>query len=236
MEARELLLRQQREMQALLNGSEPEPEPEPFTPPLVEDMRTFLDLEAVAILSRFYAQVDPPKADPEHLKRTTDAMINMNPENWQLKFFRMQKKRYKTDPRDYTTEALAARVVEQARARGHDPLAGGPWPTPPPVALPAPQPGASLSVYLACPDDLTKTMKIAVLPLHDTEVLAAIRVAILGAENPDSIIPREFVFLADGDKVTAKQERKLSGATVRTKSSVFSAEPVVLVYFRLKLV
>ena len=264
-EARELLRRQQEEMKGMFRELEPEPEPAPAV--VEEDTRTFSNAEALGILQRFYAEVDPPKADAAHLKRTTDAMINMNggssSRNWQLKFFKLQAKRYKVDPRHYTLEAVAARETAAARARyaAADPtstsraasraeaaaMAVPPPPTSPPLALPTEGGGATLSVYVAAGSSANKdrgggattaadtkdsrdssvrgqrrqhVMKVAVLPLSGTEKLSSIREAIValaasGSDNPDGIIPTDFVFLADGvDRVTAKQEKKLTAEAI----------------------
>eukprot|EP01043_Picozoa_sp_COSAG02_P040838 COSAG02_NODE_3334_length_6913_cov_2.606252_1_plen_1946_part_00 len=225
-EARAMLRRQQEELREML---QPEPEPEPELIPVVadEDTRIFSDVEALGILQRFYAAVDPPKADAEHLRRTTDAMIKMNPGKpgeWQLKFFCSLKKRYEVDPREFTLAAVpageAAEVPSAAREEKAADSAVGPGPTRPP-----PSDGATLSIYVAAAagGDATgmqqpKVMKIAVVPLSGTETLSVVREAIeylAASDNPEGIIPTDFIFLADGvDRVTSKQERKLSAEAV----------------------
>ena len=148
------------------------------------------------------------------------------PGQWQLKFFKLQKKRYKVDPRDFTLEdsVRAPQAVGVPSGAAREEHEAADTPAAPTAVMPPPSAdGASLSVYVAADSSgatrqQPNVMKIAALPLSGTEKLSAVRNAIeclAASDNPDGIIPTDFVFLADGvDRVTAKQEKKLSADAV----------------------
>ena len=107
--------RQQQQQQQ----QQQQPQPAELTDglPPIDPEQIFADGVAIWILVRFYQDVDPPNAAEDKIRRSIQTMVSVDPDRWQLKYFKMLKRKYKHDPRAYTEERVAARERAKARER-----------------------------------------------------------------------------------------------------------------------